>query len=95
VCCYLSSSSPASLFRCRKLFNHGVISVQRYKTVLNCTFAREKIRIVRAKLVRNARESSDNIREHDEVQVLQDLSDLQAYPMWRVLLRHGQERNDT
>ncbi len=72
-----------------------MIGVQRYKTVLDCNaFAREKIRIVRAKLVRDARESSNNIRERDAVQVLQDLSDIQAHPMRRVLLRHGQERND-
>lgn len=72
-----------------------MISVQRYTTVVGCNaFAQEKIRIMRAKLVRNARESSNNIRERYAVQVLQDVSDLQAYLMRRVFLRYGQERND-
>jgi len=47
-----------------------------------------------AKLVRDARESSNDIRERDAAQVLQDLPDVQAHPMRRVLLRYGQERND-
>jgi len=75
--------------------NHGLIGVQRYTTVVGCNaFAREKIKIMRAKLVRDARESSNNIRERDAVQVLQDLPDLQTHPVRRVLLRYGQERND-